>query len=681
MRPDIEKNVDSGSATPPNYSNRYIQIPKIQSWSNSETEETWIKDIIAEKTSTTQITLKAPLQDAFFHWTFLCHPFNFRTMVKNMGWKIPSDTKDEDGATDPMTRAFEGFGKVLKDRVRQCLQDPQRFKMTLEVFEPHDLLILNFIEISRVCSFPWSEVVSDIRVDYERTRAHYSNVHNALVQSLDIVSKYHPTLLLTGGVPDPLQPEQVSPWKDLVQDLLQPTSAEGRILSSDEKMMRTKMFVLLTLPKDETLESVFTKTMTIPIQGYHGASNHHEDFRITFTFYAKKYKKNPPSSYFIVLSTSQDIFLNFTPPRRDEAEAEARRKGRTDAFGFHPGEGVGGGVIGVLANDFLRGCEEDPGRYSVLLKIRNPPPTRDINRGNESKKENLDGSVVRGETVTSGVLPPTSRQIDSLHGLTARNPPDLRRAKLVFSETVMYRRRDVLEIMFTETAREHVQVEYRLDTLYDTVRRKNPALMATLGKIPVPRHSLAALQPCSTYSGTRNKRPSESPTRIRGTNRPVIVVTKPIVSKEVIHDIDDPYKVGRRGQLNPHIVRGPRLPSKIPIMPPPLTESRRHKKKVSSRVYDVHLQRSRSNSPSRTSSRRKINLTKRASVLRTRPGSQLSIRTGSRLSTKRGVSPYRETKFRPSPTPSVRPWPEANSHKHHEDPIIAIYSHQIQSPT
>ncbi|KAJ3056259.1 hypothetical protein HDU99_007436, partial [Rhizoclosmatium hyalinum] len=90
-------------------------------------------------------------------------------MVKNMGWKIPSDTKDGDGATDPMTRAFEGFGKVLKDRVRQCLQDPQRFKMTLEVFEPHDLLILNFIEIVsgyRKVSIlslefvpsPWSEV-------------------------------------------------------------------------------------------------------------------------------------------------------------------------------------------------------------------------------------------------------------------------------------------------------------------------------------------------------------------------------------------------------------------------------------------------------------------------------------------------------------------------------------------
>ncbi|KAJ3029346.1 UNVERIFIED_CONTAM: hypothetical protein HDU68_012412 [Siphonaria sp. JEL0065] len=759
-------------------------------------------------------------------------------MVRNYGWKI-SESELQGRGEDPMTKAFKGFGNLIKDRIRECLRDPAKFKMVIQEFEPDHLLSLSFIEVVsgyrnvilltlEFVPSPWSEVVHDIRMDYERTRAHYSNVHNALVQSLDIVSKYQPSILLTGGVPDPLQPEQVQSWKDLVRDLLIPTTDKnsGRILTSDEKMMRAKMFVLLTLPKEETLEPVLSKSMEIQIQGYHGDSKQIENVRVTFTFYAKRHKNGPPSSYIIIIHTPQDIFLNFTSQeitpsvfhtmtskinissnhdnnltsttphlkyqasqafgsRRDEKAYEERRKGRAAVFGFHPGEGLGGGVVGVLVDDFLKGVEDDPGRYRVCLRVKNRASILELEteaktnqgRGSKSKssgKENFDDREAesvglewlmqdpthQGRGIRAvGIKPPTQKDVENvhnkisskiyeLHGLTSQNPPDLRTAKLVFTENVMFRQKEVLEILFTETARENMQkevrdrydglkteidwVQHRLDVLYDTVRRKNPSLMATLGTIPVPRSFFGRPTIASRIiqeTKTEFKvpilepptidRPShlESPTRIRGTNRPVIVVTNPIVSKEVIHDMKNPYRVdiqksreagGRYNELtlNPHIVMGPWSPSKIPVQP--IKEKAKPKRRVTTKVYDVHggmsRVRSRSNSPSRASNRSpflgvhiprideptetifetfilsEINLTKRAvgkpeisgktsrpaSVLmkESRPGSRFNVRSVSQMSSRHAKSPQQNRishhELR-TPTPSIRPWPQVDS--------------------
>ncbi|KAI9344865.1 hypothetical protein BDR26DRAFT_932450 [Obelidium mucronatum] len=809
-----------------------------QKTTKSALDEIWIKDVLVSKTSPTlnddqfpvrisihpfmqnpsatypqchRLTIKSPLRDAFYHWSFLCNPFNFRTMVRNYGWKISQNGESE--GVDSMLKAFEGFGSLVKDRVRECLRDPERFKIVLEEFEPDNLLVLNFVEIvsgyRRVTLMslefvpsPWKEVVSDVRMDYERTRAHYFNVHNALVQSLDVVSKYQPSILLTGGVPDPLQPQQLQSWKELVQDLLLPT-ADGRVLTSDEKMMRTKMFVLMTLPNDETLEPVLSKSMEIPIQGYHGDNNQVEKIRATLTFYAKRYKKEPPSSYTIVIRTSDDVFLNFTSEEitplvfhsitsriqieskspheqhekyhatqrrntwRDEEAFEERRKGRSAVFGFHPGEGLGGGVVGVLVNDFLKGVEDDPGRYGVLLRVRNRGYLRDLESGarsgnNEGEKENMDVTglvsgfewlmvdpVAGGRgTRAIGVKPPDPKDIENvhkklnariyeLHGLTSRNPPELRKAKLVFTETVMYRKKEILEIAFHETAREEMQkevreqygrlkteidwVQHRLDVLYDTVRRKNPSLMATLGTIPTPRSFFGRPTIASKIASDAKtefrvpvlepetrERTERSQSRIRGTNRPVIVVTNPIVSKEIIHDMGRPHKAesrkvnGRELELNPHIVMGKWSISHIPVLP--IKEKTKPKRKITSKVYDVHggaaRVQSRSNSPSRASVmspsrtgpsrtavyhpqmdestdavfdefiRSEINFTKRAvgkaELPRSRPQTSRSgSRIGgsvSRLSSRQSMASSHRFSETTAPTsPSIREWPQPES--------------------
>jgi hypothetical protein len=75
------------------------------------------------------------------------------------------------------------------------------------------------------------------------------------------VQKKQPGILATSGVPDPQRPGVSRPWRELVADLL-PTVAQeaavmragGRMLSEEERLLRKKMFVLLTIPKDESLE-------------------------------------------------------------------------------------------------------------------------------------------------------------------------------------------------------------------------------------------------------------------------------------------------------------------------------------------------------------------------------------------------------------------------------------------
>ncbi|KAJ3166550.1 hypothetical protein HK101_011924 [Irineochytrium annulatum] len=321
-----------------------------------------------------RVVLKAPAEDPFFHWYHSCNLFSFRTMVNRHGWTLPITSGD------PFKSAFQGFAELLKDRVRECISEPKRFHAHVEMSHLESIINLRFTEIvneyRRVTLLhleflpsAWEHVVADISLDYERTRLHYSLLRSALVQSLDLVSRRHPAILLDGGVLDPRRPEQPSSWKEVVRDLLPTTDEEkednGRQLTGEERMVRKKMFVLLTQPKDSVLEA----------------------------------------------------------PRR--------------------------------------------------------PPNR----------PHLD--------ITSTSLLVRRPTYSSL------NPPTLRPARLEFVERVIYRTHLVLAIDFTETHRDELRREVRdryvklrddidssrrrLEALRECVRRKNPALMASLGSVPVPR--------------------------------------------------------------------------------------------------------------------------------------------------------------------------------------------------
>ncbi|KAJ3238166.1 hypothetical protein HDU81_008313 [Chytriomyces hyalinus] len=507
-----------------------------------------------------RITLKSPIRDAFFHWTFLCHQFNFRTMARSFGWKVQNDGVENE--------SFAAFGELVKARIRDCFHYPDRFPLHMEVVDPENLLLLTFSEIRagyrkvtllslEFVPSPWFEVVADLRRDYKRTRRHYSDIHNNLVQSLDFVLRHQPALLVSGGVPDPLEPQQLKPWKDLVADLLENKVSEKgkvRLLQSDEKIVRKKLFVLLTLPKHESLEVVAVKSMKMNVQGY----ERNEDakrLRLMFTFYAKRFKQEPPSSYIITITAAEDVFFTFTSkeitpavfhsmtsslnlhthielpdrmhvqPRGTELDSdrlEERQCERRKILGFLPTEGVAGGVVGVLADDLLQHCENEPDRYSAVFKIRNRAVNHVLGQGDHSsvkearrkltnkgpseimrtwKMEDVDGTAVTATGVTTSSKEETvadhlQMKFNHLHTLTSRNPPQLRKAYLEFTETCMFRSRKLMIVEFSESRREVLQeeirerydklqteidsVQYRLDALYDTVRRKNPSLLASL---------------------------------------------------------------------------------------------------------------------------------------------------------------------------------------------------------
>ena len=112
------------------------------------------------------------------------------------------------------------------------------------------------------------------------TKNHLSSLKTSLTRSLDLVLRRQPAILLSGGVPDPRNPGISKPWKDLIQDLIPSKSDEARaalmlngdilsgsfnekdeennlkvrLLREDQRILRKKMFVMLTAPKKENLE-------------------------------------------------------------------------------------------------------------------------------------------------------------------------------------------------------------------------------------------------------------------------------------------------------------------------------------------------------------------------------------------------------------------------------------------
>ncbi|KAJ3332510.1 hypothetical protein HDU76_014011 [Blyttiomyces sp. JEL0837] len=434
------------------------------------------------------------------------------TLVNRHGWSLP------EVAGDPVAEAFAGFGDLVKDRIRECLMDPRRFQAHLSIHQPDHSISLTFQETvstyRRITLLtldfqpsPWSQIITDIRLDHERTQLHYSLLKSALVQSLEIVGRKHPAILVSGGVPDPLRPEVCRPWREMMDDLVKVVGTgggnkgdnegerngggggKGKVLTEEQKLVRKKMFLLLTVPEGE-----------------------------------EGPKKSTPYSYIITLTSPDDIFFNFTSAEitpetfldmtrhmdllpdginntysnnnSDTLEDEIplnnspiskslnqneeyiddvsgfqsidrRRRRLRLGLGFRPNEGRAGGVVGVLGEDLIKGCEEEPERFSAVFKL-------------------------------GGVSDDVGDE-----RLNTMNPPLLRRGRLVFMERVVYRTRELIDVEFFEISRDQMKVEvqeryaklkkqidwtqHRLDTLHDAVRRKNPALMVDLGAIPIPR--------------------------------------------------------------------------------------------------------------------------------------------------------------------------------------------------
>ena len=67
-----------------------------------------------------KIILTSPHFDLFFHWTYDCNPFTFRSLVKDMKWDIAHDEV-------LCSKTFDSFGETMRERVMECISMPSRF--------------------------------------------------------------------------------------------------------------------------------------------------------------------------------------------------------------------------------------------------------------------------------------------------------------------------------------------------------------------------------------------------------------------------------------------------------------------------------------------------------------------------------------------------------------------------
>ncbi|KAI9320324.1 hypothetical protein DFJ73DRAFT_967228 [Zopfochytrium polystomum] len=586
------------------------------------------------------LCLKAPLEDAFFHWTFSCHAYSVRTAAARMGWddrwwcaaaagEGEGGGRRRGGGADAAAAVRE-FVEVVKDVVRLCLNEPNRFVVAVERQDRDESASLRVWEIVKgyrkvsildleFAPSPWSDVTRDIREDFVRTQAHYKQLRSALVESLSVVMRKHPSLLLTGGVPDPLQPTVTRPWAQLVQDLLPPSpqkTAEavrrgrGKWMSESERIMRKKLFVLATGPADDSLEVAFVKSIGVRVSGLEESEVGNCVRRLRFTIFAKGPRPEQPDSYLVTITSDTDVFCSFvsvpitpsefqrmtqtlelvrldgeyklSPDLRDQpAPVNGRRRasssessssapaaaasvategaGRARVLGFHGANAAApaGGLVGVLGWDLLHGCEADPDRFACALHVRR-------------------ARTARGPAAAS-----------ASHAAETGRPPQLRRARLAFYEKVVHRSKELLRIHFVEASREYVKrtvqerfaqlkkeidwTQHRLDTLYDAVRRKSPSLLVELGGIELPqswtssrtrwRARAAANQPLHLGRRRRGDGDGEIDDDDDGDSRGVIA------GDERVHGEDD-YDGGRAVGGDEGVA--------VPVLPPPTAEPRTH---------------------------------------------------------------------------------------------------------
>ncbi|KAI8925280.1 hypothetical protein BC831DRAFT_276921 [Entophlyctis helioformis] len=529
-----------------------------------------------------RIVITSPLEDAFFHYTFLCTPFSFKSLVRTMRWDMPQS------AGDVHAQAFDLFGRLVRDRVTETALMPTRYRARVWTDKAAGVLVVNFNEVVReyrqidllTLEFrpsEWIDVVHDIKADYARMKVYHDDIKQSLIQVLDTVSRYQPSLLLASDLgPETTPLRQPQRWTDTLSHLL-PTavtpSESRRIMSDHQRLTRKKAFVLTTMPDETTAEALYSKTafvrvMEPDIQSESDAVSR----RLTFTFYAKGLP-DAPDAYFVVVTDREDVFFHYTSeditperflqltrhlnvytedgsrssgrgnrgnssslvgdhgrvnplraasaghePRHPTFTSRNRQRAREARLGFHPDDGVGG-VIGVIAGDYLSGVEQEPERYTAILRIHPPDEAALKQRhDNSALRASPTKPVPRPPATTGNSFRPPGGDLKATFSSAAsgRNPPlealtDIPKglkARLTFMERVLYRTSHLMTLDLAETSRERlkagIQEKYlfikseidvcrqRLDAVLDVVRRRNYGLWTLLGRLRMPSDSFIA---------------------------------------------------------------------------------------------------------------------------------------------------------------------------------------------
>lgn len=145
----------------------FIDITQAKSFSSTDYSNSWAKDIpCAIQTSPdsdeiTQVSLRivvdsnmncpfpqshrvmisCPLDDIFFHWTYLCTPFSYKSLVKRMDWTMAQT------AGDAVDSSFRNFGHVLMSCAIQSARYPDTMKVKLILDRENSVAQLAFTEV------------------------------------------------------------------------------------------------------------------------------------------------------------------------------------------------------------------------------------------------------------------------------------------------------------------------------------------------------------------------------------------------------------------------------------------------------------------------------------------------------------------------------------------------------
>jgi hypothetical protein len=156
-----------------------------------------------------RVMMSTPLEDLFFHWTFICSPFSFKTLAQKMKWEIANLHT----AGDNYNEEFKKFGYTVKHCVEKCSRFPETAKAHLTIDTENGVAQLKFTEIVQkyraielltleFIPSDWNMLKLAVLDDYLRIQKEYETLQTNLIHVLDTVARNQPSILLLKSLDD-----------------------------------------------------------------------------------------------------------------------------------------------------------------------------------------------------------------------------------------------------------------------------------------------------------------------------------------------------------------------------------------------------------------------------------------------------------------------------------------------
>ncbi|TPX32299.1 hypothetical protein SmJEL517_g04558 [Synchytrium microbalum] len=382
-----------------------------------------------------RIVMSMPLDNVLELWQFSCDPFSFRTLVNEHEWDLPGRDSEI---------VFEDFGGFLMRRIEDCVGNEARFTATVTIDSGCNDACLSFEEIVhgyRTVSLlklnfrpvPWDHVVKDIKQEYHRLKEIQSAIKSALVEALEVTARQAPQVML---------------------NVVENERGRG----------------LVTWSQEDVTPGTAVYAHTIPISVKLG-NDEKEDLKLTFTMFSNGMDSSTTTYYKLCVTSPSDIMFKFESGEiSHQAFFEITRRlqvaghtpsthkySRTEILGFHPQDGIAGGVVGVLGGDFLAGVATEPQRYTAEIR--------------------LDAIAITSSPIH---YDPKTRQSPTRP--TTSFPKRKRQAKLVFYEHVLFKTQEMMSIKLEETdpATLADSVGRKFALIADDIRTSRSRIMALL---------------------------------------------------------------------------------------------------------------------------------------------------------------------------------------------------------